>query len=83
MCLHLNSPLNVVLLRGVDGNPFDAVHQYESMSFFPDITSVVAKKLSLPILCGVSTACMLFLADVKLPSPVTFILKALPPREVH
>ena len=76
-------PLTITLLLGVDDNPFEAVHQYKSMSFFPDITSVVPKKLSLPILCAVPTACMLSRTEVKPPGPVTFMLRALPPLEVH
>ena len=73
----------VYIYKSPDVTPFEAVHSYTCPSLPPDMISVVAKKLSFPILCGVPTACMLSRCSLKPPGPVTDMLRALPPLEVH
>ena len=77
------SPFNSTLPVGSDDTPFEAVHRYDCPSLPSGMSSVVAKKLSLPILCGVPTACMLSRYSLKPPGPVTDMLRALPPLETH
>jgi hypothetical protein len=67
----------------MEDTPFDAVQVYLSPSFPTDIMSVTAEKRSDPILCGGVVASISLRSELKLPDPVTDMLRALPPTEKH